>query len=860
MGDLDLEKIIKIQTILNLRTEAPVIETERIINLKPKFAKNPVLGEKQNRAREEKISKSGVAAKHIFNSAKNLDFWPEDSKFDDPRKADILSVLEIIEATEQFLKTSDLVERKNISIKNEDVQEQEKPIIVLIKKTKKEPVVQDLVPDNAFINQEPLGSAIHLGDTNFLEVFQDEPPGLEVYPDVKEVVLPEFFARPRKTERLRSSKNIKRAVGIFLTMAAAAFLFVSLLGWAQKAASLKEAVLNSGLAAYDSLLAAKQSLIRMDFLEAEKNFNKAYNDFASADSQINKAGGRLIVLLGKIPGLTGVSSRLRLVRIGEDLSRAGRDFSGILSLLARKPAEDSSENANKTPFSVLLAQARENLARGLESLASAKYNLDRTKISSLPSVVQSQMTTLKNKMPEILEVSASGLNWIDKALQILGHEKAKKYLFIFQNNAEARATGGFIGSYGVIDLDQGEIKNIFIEGIFNPDGQLREKIIPPRPIQKVAVSWGMRDANWFADFPTSAEKIIRFYEKTGGPTVDGVISLTPSVIERMLELTGPIEMPEYGVSLGSDNFVEVTQYKVEIDYDKTLNEPKKILADFAPRFIEKVRRAMEENSPEIIKIINQALLEKHILVYFSEPVLENFVKAQGWAGEILSSQSDYLNVVNTNINGQKTDRVVEQKIKYSSAIEEDGSIIDTVEIIRQHLGGSLPFKWYNGVNIDYLRVYAPKGSVLLFASGNKIEEYIPPADYEKLEFKSDADILAQEQGLKIDPVSGTQIFEETEKTVFGNWVYLNPGETAVLTYKYRLPFKISSSAKSADFSLLAQKQSGSPGSKLEIKVVWPLSWEVKSLPGGFMQNSNQVTQETDLGLDRLFNFKFSNVK
>ncbi|HCX28112.1 MAG TPA: hypothetical protein DHI91_03160, partial [Candidatus Portnoybacteria bacterium] len=53
------------------------------------------------------------------------------------------------------------------------------------------------------------------------------------------------------------------------------------------------------------------------------------------------------------------------------------------------------------------------------------------------------------------------------------------------------------------------------------------------------------DANWFADFPSSAKKIMSFYEKAGGSTADGVISLTPTIIERLLSMTGPIEMPAY---------------------------------------------------------------------------------------------------------------------------------------------------------------------------------------------------------------------------------------------------------------------------------------------------------------------------
>ena len=42
----------------------------------------------------------------------------------------------------------------------------------------------------------------------------------------------------------------------------------------------------------------------------------------------------------------------------------------------------------------------------------------------------------------------------------------------------------------------------------------------------------------------------------------------------------------------------------------------------------------------------------------------------------------------------------------------------------------------------------------------------------------------------IDEESGTKIYGENRKTVFANWVYVSPGETVELKYKYLLPFQV----------------------------------------------------------------------
>jgi len=160
---------------------------------------------------------------------------------------------------------------------------------------------------------------------------------------------------------------------------------------------------------------------------------------------------------------------------------------------------------------------------------------------------------------------------------------------------------------------------LFIDNVFNLDGQLYEKVVPPRPIQKISTAWSLHDSNWFADWPTSAQKIIWFYERAGGATADGVISLTPSIVERLLALTGPIAMPEYGVSFTEENFVDLLQQKVEVDYDKLENQPKKIMADFAPKFLDRLWEVWPQNYGQIFDVLNDSLAQKDFCFIFQTP-------------------------------------------------------------------------------------------------------------------------------------------------------------------------------------------------------------------------------------------------
>ena len=645
-------------------------------------------------------------------------------------------------------------------------------------------------------------------------------------------------------------KTFGRSLLAFASAGLMVLLVISGLSVAGRSLGAKENILSSALEAYQSMIEAKDSAKQADFSGAQVNFQSAFQDFFQAEQELNNLGGILVATLSKIPLTSKVASADALIQAGEALAKAGWNFAAVGDFLA---GDKTDFFGGEQSFSKKILGVQKQIKEARLALAEADKNLAKVKTKDLPENFVSAVADLKEKTPVLLQATQGLETWSEVALEIFGEKRAKKYLLIFQNPSEARATGGFIGTYGVLDLDQGQVKNLFIDGIFDLDGQLLEKVTPPRPIQKISTAWSTHDANWFADFSVSAEKIMWFFEKSGGETVDGVISLTPAVFEKLLAVAGPVELPQYQTTLGAANFLETIQYKVEADYDKELNQPKKILADFAPLFLEKLKAAGQDKSREILNVLAESLAQKDILFYFSDAQIQKVFSAQGWSGEILPSDKDYLNVINTNINGFKTDRMIEQKISLQTQVQPDGSLINTVKIIRTHQGGQSEYDWYNKVNADYLRVYVPLGSKLLSARGQTLEINKEPIDYKKQDFKTDADVLAQEQTLKIDQNSGTQVFEESGKTVFGNWVYASPGESAEITYQYLLPFKIDWQKENGVWSLLVQKQAGSKASSFDAEIIFPeipnLKWQY---PTDLKIDGQAIKFSGELDKDKLF--------
>ncbi len=637
---------------------------------------------------------------------------------------------------------------------------------------------------------------------------------------------------------------------------AACFIFILIFGagFFYKSLSVKKDVLSAGASAYASLARAQSEVASKDFQASAFEFNEAYKNFSEISSQLDSLGGVLIETSRFIPFLSKLSSGSHLAQAGKDISRIGVLSTGIIETLgqAKNPISSGAESVS---YLKILQDTSANAKEIAALLEDANQNLSRVNAEDIPSKQRAEFSMLRNKLPEI---SAFVKGFADNGQifsDVLGGNGPRKYLFLFQNNQEMRATGGFIGTYGVMDVSNGRIKKFFVDGIFNPDGQLLEKIVPPAPIQKISAAWSLHDSNWFPDFPVSAEKAMLFYEKTGGPTVDGVIAMTPAVMQKLLEITGPIEMPEYNVTIDKDNFIEKVQQEVEVDYDKELNQPKKMLADLAPLMLDKIFNANNfSDISKMIKILDESLNEKQILIYSKNYEIEKMLSELGWSGEILKTQKDYVSVINTNINGFKTDGVISEKIEHQSEIQPDGTIVDTLAITRHHNGGQTNFAWWDKVNADYMRVYVPKGSELLSAEGQTREFNSPPLDYNALGFKRDPLVQMEEDSIKIDEASGTRIYEDADKTVFANWVYVSPQETVTVKYKYLLPFKIEINGenKPADaYSLLAQKQSGSVGSEFIFNISYPQKYNVLwKYPDELKQDGNNLKIETDLKTDK----------
>ncbi len=295
--------------------------------------------------------------------------------------------------------------------------------------------------------------------------------------------------------------------------------------------------------------------------------------------------------------------------------------------------------------------------------------------------------------------------------------KSGKYLLLFLNNSEIRPGGGFIGSFARVQFEDGAIKDLAVEtNIYKRDNAfITENIVePPEPLRRVNHEgrWALHDANWYPDFADSAQHVQWFYEH-GAPkseSIDGVIGITLTAAEALVKLTGPIYIPEQNLTVTHENFFAQIQYEVEKGYyaqeeNINMNEPKTIIANLIPPFLEKIKKT---NAVTLARYVARLAREKQIVFWFGNAQNQQRVEKWNWAGRVPTDPEPIFAVVNANLDQAKSSRSIRQH----TDIDEQtvgAARFTNVRITRTHVGS---YSWPDGDDANYLEIIVPSDAQL----------------------------------------------------------------------------------------------------------------------------------------------------
>lgn len=410
-------------------------------------------------------------------------------------------------------------------------------------------------------------------------------------------------------------------------------------------------------------------------------------------------------------------------------------------------------------------------------------------------------------------------------------------LVVLQNPAVMRPTGGLIETYADLTIHGGRITAININDLSESDKKMMLKIIPPRPLQVITAPFEAAHANWFFDFPTSAEKFIRLVNASGlyqenDIVFEGLVAITPEVMSDFLNITGPIELLKDDTSVNQENFLG------QIQKEEGLSYPREILEELTPILFEKLAHLSDTQKQELFDSFTNWQEKKDLMIYFRNPKLEQFFNSYNMTGEIYGLPQgffgDYLAVVNANILGGKTDIFMKQKIVLASLINNDGIVNNRLVIERKHTGHEGKYRFYKVTNQNYIKIFTPLSVRLENISGGVQKKIRPLINYSQTGYEDDP-LVKEIESTQKEFINYPQLesFSEFGKNVFAVWLQTNPKETDTLTldYVHRLP---TPPVPGKTYQFVFEKQAG---------VIGEYKFEISAPPGFIWQESNSPVFE-----------------
>ena len=405
-------------------------------------------------------------------------------------------------------------------------------------------------------------------------------------------------------------------------------------------------------------------------------------------------------------------------------------------------------------------------------------------------------TALEPLLEEGLRAARFGEAIARDLSEILGYKGERSYLLFFQNSAELWPGGGFVGALANLTLENGRIKALEFYDAYD-FSQYYTK----------AGVWA-RNISLDPDFSQDAKGFMEIFERATGVQTDGAVGIDLRFAQGLLEITGPLELPDFEETVTAENFFEVTTAEVEKDFFPGSTKKKRFLEALGEAITAKLFSIEQGKYTEVGRLAWDELRSRNLLLYLGSSAANQAVAESGFGGLIEDSAGDYLLSLTHNAGTKGTVWVTREFDYRVFNSNREGTLRGELSITWHNNGLE---SWPAGTYEDLFRVLVPTSSQLVKA---------------ELE---DENVTAK-----------IRRREEHGKTSFEYRVKIDSGTAKTLTLTYDLSEDLNLGNLSF-YRLLVQKQAGAYGDRFRFTFEKPLDYEI----GGTVQTDG----EEDLQMD-----------
>ncbi|PWJ56057.1 Protein of unknown function [Quadrisphaera granulorum] len=262
---------------------------------------------------------------------------------------------------------------------------------------------------------------------------------------------------------------------------------------------------------------------------------------------------------------------------------------------------------------------------------------------------------------------------------VLGGDGPRTYLVAFQNTAELRPTGGIIGTWALLDVNDGRLSlsdagsNDDLERLSGPVRDLGPEYRALYPAEQVSYS---QNVGLSPHFPYAAQLLVDLWTAQGRPAPDGVIAVDPAGLAPLLRGAGTVEVPD-GPSVTADTVSDVVlRQAYEVFGDDNAARKNYLTALVGSAF----SRGLGGGAWDTSRLVSlgEAVSGGHVQLWTADPAQQEALEKGGAAGALPAPEEDAAGVYLTNISASKLDYYLRESVRVTGACNASPEI--TIEL------------------------------------------------------------------------------------------------------------------------------------------------------------------------------------
>ena len=496
-----------------------------------------------------------------------------------------------------------------------------------------------------------------------------------------------------------------------------------------------------------------------------------------------------------------------------------------------QPAVDFESSTPKTTreYTEYLKEIKDNSYKVDEAaykIALASEIMNQVNINDFPSFTRDKIASARDLVSQLNDTTTVFKEVVVFLPDLLGVDGRQRYLILLQNESELRSTGGWLTSYGVVGIEGGQIRELFVDDIYNADGTLKVQGKTFQASKSMQQALGLTTQpfsliNWNPDLTETelaAEPYIKALGK--GDDLDGVITIDVSFIQKLLDKWGGIEVPGETEIITSSNIYSKI-FEMHESFTPGSTQKTTFLADLANQIITKLLSMNISDLISMGSVFEDSFNEKHLQATFKNSDAYNFFNDRSWACALDSRYNEAPLAIDWNWGGNKANLYLNKNYNLSVNIVDENTIDFTYTISVENTSKTTTYP--QGDYVNYQRIYMPSNATITSVTGMKDNTY--------------------------------DTYKENGFKIIGGW-FNTPIQTVnTLEVHYRItrdsnsinfPLEIAQNNIFLDLNIF--KQAGESSHAYKLDITYPKTWNIEE-SGGLNNISNQLSTRFELSKD-----------